>query len=82
MRGINLTPEQIESLIKAYMEGGLRASANLASQYGVNRKYPYFLARDRGLKFDYGYKKGQSRLTQVEEDYRWAWARQRGAVLA
>lgn len=82
MRGINLTPDQIESLVQAYKGGGLAGSEGLCKQYGVNRKYPYILAAERGLKYDYGYTKAQSRQTKKQEDVRWQWAIERGPVIA
>ena len=77
MRGINLTPDQIEKLVAAYVQGGLPASAPLCHQYKISRKYPYFLARQRGLKFEY-IKKGRPHGNK--EDARWQWAIARGPV--
>lgn len=80
MRGIHLTADQIDNLVRAYVQGGRSASAPLCVQYGVNRKYPYFLARKRGLKFEYGVKLGRPRGPSKADDRRWQWAIERGPV--
>jgi hypothetical protein len=83
MRGVDLTEEQIQNLIRAYQTGGLKGSEALAKEYKINRKYPYFLVRERGLKpFNYGYTKAQYKPTKIVEDHRWQWAIERGPVIA
>lgn len=80
MRGRDLTPEQIDNLIRAYVAGGLKGSEKLAVEYDVGRKYPAVLARGLGLR--HGPVPPTRKHTMPEEDRRWGWAKERGAVTA
>lgn len=80
MRGIDLTPEQIDNLVRAYVAGGRKGSENLAAEYGVGRSYPTVLARMRGLRC--GPVAPTRKHSKTEEDRRWGWAISRGAVVA
>jgi hypothetical protein len=84
MRGYDITPEQRDDLVRAYVANGTAATAPLAAKYGVCRKYPSILARERGLSHCYGDPNSPrvKKATRADDDHRWRWAIERGAVIA
>lgn len=73
MRGYDITEEQRDELVRVYVAQGTAAAAPLAEKYGVCRRYPSILARDRGLS---------KKAPRTDNDPRWALAISRGPVCA
>lgn len=76
MLGKNLTPEQIDKLIRSYLAVGTAGTKALCTEYGVSFKHPACLARIYADK--YGHKPGTSKS---RNDPRWEWAIERGSVV-
>lgn len=70
-----ITESQREQLVRVYLESGLRVAGPLAISMGVSPKYPGILASTSGRR-----RPGQKGTDM--NDPRWAWAIQRGAIIA
>lgn len=83
MRERKLTNEQREQLLQAYLKCR-RSAYDLAISLGVHKTYPAALAFSRGIKSNAPYIRGEPQLRYRDDhdDPRWAWARERGEVIA
>lgn len=85
-----ITEGQRIEILKVYGERGHKAAAKLCREYGVSENYPCSLASAYGITTPRSrgeYRKYRDRKVNVPglrdwKDPRWAWAIERGPVLA
>lgn len=82
-----ITPRQRHQLIQVHLHLGYEASRPLCLEYGVARNYAAKMASEIGLLPPlYTKRRGAKRSVKFEvvdhNDHRWAWAVERGSVVA
>jgi hypothetical protein len=70
-----LTEGQRAELVEIYTRDGMNGVEALARRYGVTAKHVANIASDMGIR-------RQPNRRQTEQDPRWSWAIERGAVVA